>query len=323
MGRNKLHRLICKMCNSEFENKNRTKKFCSDGCLRKGTSEFQKKYKNSEIGRIKNSEAQKIAQNRPEVKSKKSRTSREVSNRPEVKKKFSQWSKEYQNREDVKKAKSEWTKKYFKENPHARFDLAKSVSDYFKNVYPNDNEAKIKRSNSAKKVSSQPDIRKKRSMSMGKYWGDPENRIRQGIKQKEIQGEPEMIEKHRKNTQKLWEDPEYVNKVFLSRYRKFTFPSGRVVNTQGYENMVLDDLLKIYDESDIFVGASEIRNQIGRIKYTFDGKIRSYYPDIYIKSINLIIEVKSEYTFNQHREINLAKEKACLEAGINFKFEIR
>jgi len=43
---------------------------------------------------------------------------------------------------------------------------------------------------------------------------------------------------------------------------------------------------------------------------------------MYIEKDNLIIEVKSLWTYNKYKEINLLKQKACIEAGYNFKFMI-
>jgi hypothetical protein len=50
--------------------------------------------------------------------------------------------------------------------------------------------------------------------------------------------------------------------------------------------------------------------------------LRNYFPDIYIKSTNTIIEVKSQWTFDNWKEKNLAKEQACLQQGFNFEFII-
>lgn len=320
----KLHTLKCKLCGCEFEHKDHFKKFCSDICVQKNKSIFQKEYKNSEEGRRKNSESQKIAQNRPEVKLKRSETSKEIANRLDVKEKFSKWSKEYHNREDVKKNTSDRTKKYFKENPEAHSKLIDDLKHYFRNVYPTDDEAKLKRSKSSKKSNSRPEVKEKKSQSMKEYWKDTEKRKVQSIKQREVHNTPEMAEIHRKNSKKLWENIDYANNVFngMKKYKEFVFPSGKVVKTQGYENLILVNLITEYSESDIFAGPTEIRKQIGKIEYTFNDKLSSYYPDIYIKSTNTIIEVKSVYTFNQHKERNLAKEKSCLDMGFNFKFEI-
>ena len=61
---------------------------------------------------------------------------------------------------------------------------------------------------------------------------------------------------------------------------------------------------------------------MGKILYEYNGNTHRYFPDIYIKSINTIIEVKSVWTYEQQKERNLMKEKACLKQGYNFEFII-
>ncbi|HRW22403.1 MAG TPA: hypothetical protein P5509_10555 [Bacteroidales bacterium] len=85
---------------------------------------------------------------------------------------------------------------------------------------------------------------------------------------------------------------------------------------------MIDKLLKTIEEKNIVVGRANIINEIGIIKYYFDNALRNYFPDIYIKSTNTIIEVKSQWTFNKWKEKNLAKEQACLQQGFNFEFMI-
>ncbi len=123
---------------------------------------------------------------------------------------------------------------------------------------------------------------------------------------------------------KNWENPEYANKVLTNgrSYKEYILPSGHTVKLQGYEPHVLNDLLKTYSESDIICEVKNINKEIGLIKYFFNNKICTYYPDFYIKSTNTIIEVKSEFSFNYAKEKNLAKEQACLKQGFNFLFII-
>ena len=96
--------------------------------------------------------------------------------------------------------------------------------------------------------------------------------------------------------------------------KKFKFPSGRVVYVQGYEKGALKDLLEIYPEEDICVGMD-----VPSVKY-FHEVSRTYHPDIYISSENLLIEVKSTWTFELHRELNMKKFQAAVMAG--YKFEM-
>ncbi len=58
------------------------------------------------------------------------------------------------------------------------------------------------------------------------------------------------------------------------------------------------------------------------IRYYFDSKRRVYYPDYYLENKNLIIEIKSTYTYKKHLEKNIAKKNSCIEQGFNFIFII-
>ena len=101
--------------------------------------------------------------------------------------------------------------------------------------------------------------------------------------------------------------------------KDYIFPSGKVVRIRGYEWKALDELLKIYDESEIEVATKKIP----KIKYYWsDGSEHYYFPDIYIKKENLLIEVKSDYTMLKDFEKNQRKAVATKENGYNFKFMI-
>lgn len=99
----------------------------------------------------------------------------------------------------------------------------------------------------------------------------------------------------------------------------YTFPSGKLIQVQGYEPQALDLLLEQYNEEDIIAGDA---TKIPVISYSFKSKHRKYFPDIYIPSDDMLIEVKSDYTYEKDLEKNLAKQQACLDAGYNFKFII-
>lgn len=116
--------------------------------------------------------------------------------------------------------------------------------------------------------------------------------------------------------------PELFKKLQNSsfKWKQFTLPSGRVINVQGFETFALRDLVKVYDEKYIKAGRSA--KDIPVISYTFDGKNKKYYPDIYISAENKIIEVKSVYTYNLHLKQNHAKRDACLDQGYKFEFMI-
>lgn len=57
-----------------------------------------------------------------------------------------------------------------------------------------------------------------------------------------------------------------------------------------------------------------------KIKYQYKGKSRWYYPDFYIKELDLIVEVKSVWTYNLHKEMNDAKKQFTLCQGYDIIF---
>ena len=82
----------------------------------------------------------------------------------------------------------------------------------------------------------------------------------------------------------------------------------------------LDHLIKCgFTEQDIVT----TKSKMPQIMYEFAGKIRRYYPDIFLPRLNLIIEVKSTYYFQVDKAKNLAKRAACKRLGFNFNFFIR
>lgn len=96
--------------------------------------------------------------------------------------------------------------------------------------------------------------------------------------------------------------------------------NGVNVNLQGYEPTVIADLIKSgIAEKDIVVA----RNLVPKITYTFRGKVRRYYPDIYIPRYNMLIEVKSLYTWQKYKDTNLAKFHAAKAAGYVVRIMIR
>lgn len=105
-----------------------------------------------------------------------------------------------------------------------------------------------------------------------------------------------------------------------NRFKKkdYKLPSGNIIKIQGYENLALDILLKTYNEDEIITDTEKIPI----INYIFKNKQKKYYPDIYIPKDNIIIEVKSTYTYKIKLEQNLAKKKYVLENKYLFEFWI-
>ena len=110
--------------------------------------------------------------------------------------------------------------------------------------------------------------------------------------------------------------------MLQSAYNKkqYTFPSGKVIHYQGYENFALDELLYIekMDENEIINN----RTDVPEIWYTDkNGKKRRHYVDIYISSQKRCIEVKSKWT-NQEKNHVSEKQNAAQKLGYNYEIWI-
>jgi hypothetical protein len=99
-------------------------------------------------------------------------------------------------------------------------------------------------------------------------------------------------------------------------YKTYMMPSGNLVKYQGYEDKALDELVQLYEEEDICIG----RANIPSVDYHIGDKKHVYFPDFYIKSLNKIIEVKSEWTIQLKRGNVEEKALATIKAG--YKYEI-
>ncbi len=107
----------------------------------------------------------------------------------------------------------------------------------------------------------------------------------------------------------------------MSQHKEFVFPSGRTVMVRGYEHFALKILLETFHEDDLVVDNKEIESFIGKIFYfSKDFKKHRYYGDIYIKSLNKIIEVKSTWTYNMDLDDNLLKKEATEKMNVLFEF---
>jgi very-short-patch-repair endonuclease len=95
----------------------------------------------------------------------------------------------------------------------------------------------------------------------------------------------------------------------------YILPSGNIIRIQGYEYKFLDESLKYYTE-DMF------DFELQTIPYVYESKLHQYFPDFYIKQINHIIEVKSNYTFYADYDKNIAKSLGVVASGKYFTFAI-
>jgi hypothetical protein len=112
--------------------------------------------------------------------------------------------------------------------------------------------------------------------------------------------------------------PEIAEKAFLNshKWKIYTLPSGKEIKVQGYENFALDELLSAYSEDEIL----HSRSDMPEIFYLDNDRKRRYYPDFYVPSENLVVEVKSDYTLNADFDVFEMKKRATEELG--FKFQL-
>ena len=135
------------------------------------------------------------------------------------------------------------------------------------------------------------------------------------IKKKIIQTNIEKygVSHHSQNA----EIAEYMLKCSYNK-NNYTFPSGKVITYQGYENFAFDELLFVekIKEDDIITD----RKLVPEIWYNDENNKRHrHYVDIYIKSQNRCVEVKSTWT-NQKKNYVLEKRDAAISLG--YKYDI-
>ena len=110
------------------------------------------------------------------------------------------------------------------------------------------------------------------------------------------------------------ENPMFSNEIRY-KWKQYIFPSGEICKYQGYENFGLDLLLKTYSENEIITD----RKEIPKIKYIdFDGTHRTYCPDMWIPRDNLLVEIKSDYTYRLHEKNISCKQKGVISGGYKF-----
>jgi len=115
--------------------------------------------------------------------------------------------------------------------------------------------------------------------------------------------------------------PAVADKILKNGHRKkvYTFPSGRKVFVQGYEPQAIDELLKTYNEDDIVLDRKQIPTFWWNDK---TGKKHRYFPDIFIPKDNLVVEVKSKWTYDSAKDVNERKFERVRESTYNFRLMI-
>jgi len=106
----------------------------------------------------------------------------------------------------------------------------------------------------------------------------------------------------------------------INSSKLFEFPSGKVIDIHGYENFALKELLEsgIFEED--IVTEADLVPEIWYIDG--ENKKHRHYVDIYIKSLNRCIEVKSEWTLKLQEEFMSYKQNAAKTIGCEYEIWI-
>jgi hypothetical protein len=119
------------------------------------------------------------------------------------------------------------------------------------------------------------------------------------------------------------QNPEIHSKMTKSAFstKNFMFPSGYIIDIQGYEHFALDELIdnEHLDENNIKTGSKNVPKiwYIGE-----DGKNHRHYVDIFIPSQNKCIEVKSTWTAKLHAKDIFLKQEAGKKLGYEYEIWI-
>ena len=107
------------------------------------------------------------------------------------------------------------------------------------------------------------------------------------------------------------------NSEIFNRAQKSSYKHIKYKDTElHYQGKYELDFIEYCIENDIHIKNGPT------IKYFLNSKDRRYFSDFYIPEKNLIVEVKSTYTFNDDYEENIAKKQYSIKSGFNFLFII-
>jgi hypothetical protein len=112
------------------------------------------------------------------------------------------------------------------------------------------------------------------------------------------------------------QNPEIAEKASKNSYRskKYTLPSGKEIQVQGYEPFALNEIIQTVSEDDIITGCSNVPT----IAYSDEeGKHHKHFPDIFIPSQNKCIEVKSTWTVEKKNVF--LRQNAGKQLGYNYE----
>jgi hypothetical protein len=114
------------------------------------------------------------------------------------------------------------------------------------------------------------------------------------------------------------QNPEIADKSSKNSYyiKDFVCPSGNIIKCQGYEPFAIKDLMQTFDEEDIITGNKNVPTIW---YYDENNKKHRHYVDIFIKSQNKCIEVKSSWTIKKSKSCIFLKQTAAKDLGYDYE----
>lgn len=113
------------------------------------------------------------------------------------------------------------------------------------------------------------------------------------------------------------QDPTINERSNINRYKfkAVDIHGRRFSHLQGYEPQ---GIIYLIEQMGISVDEIQSGRKVPKIRYTFKDKRKMYFPDMFVESKNLLIEVKCDYTYNNMIELNKVKREASLNAGYDY-----
>lgn len=147
--------------------------------------------------------------------------------------------------------------------------------------------------------------------------------VEHSLQRKDVQRKAKRTMRRLYGVSHALQNKELFDANLKTAYKLKDYKLGRKwILVQGFEPQALDYIRKEkgVKSIDIICGVGAV--EMPTIEYMYLGKKRVYHPDIYIRSLNRIVEVKSEYTYRAKKYVNSLKRAACIAAGYNFTFLI-
>ena len=147
--------------------------------------------------------------------------------------------------------------------------------------------------------------------------------VEYNLQRKEVKDKTKVSNLEKYGVEHIMQCEEFMEKASKSGYKSkdFIMPSGNIIKMQGYEHFALNELFikENIQEDDIITGCKNVP-----IIWYYDeaNKKHRHYVDIFIKSQNRCIEVKSTWTFKMQENNVLLKQKAGKLLGYDYEIWI-